>query len=233
MASIKEYLKGSLNPRHFLRTLDYKIRFAAENPDYFYPSGIWLFCGPQGSGKSLSAVQCLKKLANEYPKAVVASNMPIYGLDRPVIPFETYEDLTKIKNGIEGVIILIDEFQVWYNCLESKDIPVEEVAAFCQMRKDRRVIIGTSQVYKRVAIQIREQLQYVIDCNCLFSVLQFNRVLDPQSGTEEGGHLDCDQIGTAIWWHDPDFYRSYETLNKIERPQERKKISSKKGVKGA
>ena len=66
MASITEYIKGSLNPRHFLRTLDYKIRFAAENPDYFYPAGIWLFCGPQGSGKSLSAVQCLKKLAAEY-----------------------------------------------------------------------------------------------------------------------------------------------------------------------
>lgn len=228
MSAIKDYVSGSINPKHLIDTIDYKIRFAADNPDYFYPAGIWMFCGPQGSGKTLSAVQCLKKVAADYPKAIIASNMPLYNLDRPYIPFETYDQLISIKNGIEGVIILIDEFQVWYNCLESKDIPIEEVAAFCQMRKDRRVIIGTSQVYKRVAIQIREQLQYLIDCHNLFTVAQLNYLLDPQSGTEENGHLDCDKLATKFFFHSPDMYRAYETLNKIERPE--RKALEQKGV---
>ena len=226
--SIKEYTRGSWNPKHLIQTIDYKIRFAMDNPDYFYPAGIWLFCGPQGSGKSLSAVQCLKKVAADYPKAVIASNMPLFGLDRPYIPFETYEQLIEIKNGIEGVIILIDEFQVWYNCLESKEIPVSEVAAFCQMRKDRRVIIGTSQVYKRVAIQIREQLQYVIDCHNILSVAQLNYLLDPQTGTEQDGNLECDKIATRFFFHSPSMYKSYETLNKIERPERKQLKEGKK-----
>lgn len=228
MSAIKDYVSGSINPKHLIDTIDYKIRFAADNPDYFYPAGIWMFCGPQGSGKTLSAVQCLKKVAADYPKAIIASNMPLFNLDRPYIPFETYDQLISIKNGIEGVIILIDEFQVWYNCLESKEIPIEEVAAFCQMRKDRRVIIGTSQVYKRVAIQIREQLQYLIDCHNLFTVAQLNYLLDPQSGTEENGHLDCDKLATRFFFHSPDMYRAYETLNKIERPE--RKALEQKGV---
>lgn len=61
MNEIKEFSKGSLNPVHVLQTVKYNLLFSRDNPDYFYPAGIWVFCGPQGSGKTLSAVQLLKK----------------------------------------------------------------------------------------------------------------------------------------------------------------------------
>ena len=80
MNEVREFLKGSLNPKNVVDTIKHNILFARNNPDYFYPSGIWVFCGPQGSGKTLSAVQCLKRMCKEYPKAVVCSNLDIKAL---------------------------------------------------------------------------------------------------------------------------------------------------------
>ena len=228
MSEIKDFTSGSMNPGNLVRTLRYKIQFAQDNPDYFYPAGIWVFCGPQGSGKTLSMVQTLKKMLKAYPKAMVVSNIPIAGIDRPVIPFEDYSQLLELTNGIEGIIFVLDEIHVLWNSLESKEIPITEMATFCQMRKDRRVILGTSQVYSRIAKPIREQLQYVIDCHNFFQVLQVNDILDPANSIEKDGTLAADKIATKVWFHSPDLYGSYDTLFKIKKAN-RKELP--KGVK--
>ena len=151
MSDVMQYTKGSKNPKHIFNTLKYKLLFARDNPDYFYPSGIWVFCGAQGSGKTLSAVKCLKEILKEYPKAKVCSNLELKGIDQEIIPFTDYSQLSELSNGVNGIIFLLDEIHVLWNSLESKDISISEMACFCQMRKDRRVIIGTSQVYGRIA----------------------------------------------------------------------------------
>lgn len=227
MSDVQEYTKGSKSIANVFRTLEYKLLFARNNPDYFYPAGIWVFCGPQGSGKTLSAVQCLKKMKEEYPKALVVSNLDIKGVD--YIPFTDYEQLTTLSNGIEGIIFLLDEIHVLWNSLESKDIPISEMACFCQMRKDRRVIIGTSQVYGRIAKPIREQLQYVIDCSNIFNILQTNTILDPSDCTEENGRLNATILGHSYWFHTPELYNSYDTLFKIKKAE--RKETKKRGVK--
>ena len=228
MSDIKEFLKGSLNPKHVFATMRHNILFARNNPDYFYPAGIWVFCGPQGSGKTLSAVQCLQKMCKEYPKAIVCTNLDIKGIDNEIIPFEDYEQLKTLDNGIKGIIFFLDELHILWNSLESKDIPITEMACFCQMRKNRRVIIGTSQVYSRIAKPIREQLQYAIDCKNYFGILQVNNVLDPSESIEKNGTLEAKHITTKFWFHRPELYNSYDTLFKIEKA---KREETKKGNK--
>lgn len=214
---IVEFTRGKKSIINLFKTIVYKIRFARNNPDYFYPAGIWVFTGKQGSGKTLSAVKCLKSILKEYPKALVCSNLEIKGLDRDIIPFTDYKQLSELSNGIEGVIFLLDEIHVLWNSLESKDIPISEMACFCQMRKDRRVIIGTSQVYGRIAKPIREQLQYIIDCSNLFNLIQINTVLDPSDTIEKDGHVGCKKLKTQIWVHTSSDYESYDTLFKIKK----------------
>ena len=223
---IVQYTKGSMNPKNLYNTLKYKINFAANNPEYFYPSGIWVFCGRQGSGKTLSAVKALKLILKDYPEALICSNLDIKGLDREIIPFTDYGQLSSLSNGIKGVIFLLDEIHVLWNSLESKNIPIGEMACFCQMRKDRRVIIGTSQVYGRIAKPIREQLQYIIDCKNLFSVFQINSILDPSDCIEKNGHVGMKKIKTRMWFHSPKDYESYDTLFKITKAE-------RKALKGA
>lgn len=223
MKDVKEFTNGSKNPINAIKTIKHNVLFARNNPDYFYPSGIWVFCGPQGSGKTLSAVKCLKTMLDKYPHAMVVSNIDIKGVN--YIPFENYEQLTTLSNGIKGIIFLLDEIHVLWNSLESKDIPISEMACFCQMRKDRRVIIGTSQVYSRVAKPIREQLQYIIDCHNYFGLIQHNMILDPTNAIEKNGHIESEVLGHNYWLHSPDLYNSYDTLfkiNKAERKEEKK-----------
>lgn len=223
MSEIKEFLSGSLNPKNLFSTIKHNILFARNNPDYFYPAGIWVFCGPQGSGKTLSAVQCLQKMCKHYPKAKVCTNLDIKGIDNEIIPFTDYEQLSTLNNGIEGIIFFLDELHILWNSLESKDIPISEMACFCQMRKNRRVIIGTSQVYSRIAKPIREQLQYAIDCKNFFGVLQVNKLLDPSESIERNGNIEAKQVGIKIWFHKPELYSSYDTLFKIEKAKREKK----------
>lgn len=226
--SDKSYFSGSKNPVNFCKSLAFDFCFYRDNPYYFEPAGIWVFCGAQGSGKTLSAVKCLKKLLKEYPGATVCSNLDIKGLDVPIIPFTDYEQLEAVSNGIYGVIFLIDEIHVLWNSLESKNVPISEMAIFSQMRKDRRVIIGTSQVYSRIAKPIREQLKYVIKCRNIMKYLQINQVIDPNADGytgENNGELEGELIQTSWFFHSPEDYKAYDTLNKIER------FKRKKGVK--
>lgn len=227
MSEIKEFLEGSLNPVNALKTIRHNVLFARDNPDYFYPAGIWVFCGPQGSGKTLSAVQCLQKMCAKYPKAIVCTNLEVRGIENKIIPFTDYSQLSELDNGIEGIIFLLDEIHVLWNSLESKDIPISEMACFCQMRKSRRVIIGTSQVYSRIAKPIREQLQYAITCTNFFGLLQVNTVLDPSEGIERNGVVEAKRVTTKLWFHNPELYNSYDTLFKIEKAKREKKKGAK------
>lgn len=231
MSDVLNFTKGSKNPKHLIDSLVYKARFARDNPDYFYPSGIWVFCGPQGAGKTLSAVKCLREMVKAYPKVMVCSNLKIKGLSVPVIPFTDYSQLSELSNGVNGIIFLLDEIHVLWNSLESKDIPITEMACFCQMRKDRRVILGTSQVYSRIAKPIREQLQYVVDCHNFANLIQYNKILDPAECVEKNGHLDAVCLRTQVWLHSPELYDSYDTLFKIVKADRTAKTPKRKGVK--
>ena len=126
-----EYFKGSKNPKYFAKSLVHDLRFYQDNPFYFHPAGIWCFTGPQGSGKSLSATKCAKRLIRDYPGAILVSNIALRNIDFPVIPFTDYSQIVTMDNGIYGIIFLIDELHILWNSLESKKIPFEEMAAFC------------------------------------------------------------------------------------------------------
>lgn len=218
MSQVRNYTGGTLNPVQGAGALVYTLKYLMKNPLYFRPDGIWVFCGPQGSGKTISAVQCVRELARDYPAARVISNID-FEIGDGALPesFERYEQLSEEDNGIYGLIFLLDEIHVLWNSLESKRIPISEMAALCQMRKSRRIIIGTSQVYGRIAKPIREQLKYVIQCHNYLHVLQHNVVCDPAESVERNGHITPNVIAERWWFHTPELYESYETLDKVRR----------------
>lgn len=228
--SDRRYFEGSKNPLNIFKSAAFDLKFIRNNPYFFDPVGIWIFCGSQGSGKTLSAVKCVKALLKAYPGAKLCSNLNIKGIDTPIIPFTDYEQLIELHNDIYGMIFLVDEIHLLWNSLESRNISIEEIAQFCQMRKERRIIIGTSQVYSRIAKPIREQLKYVIMCRSFLKYIQLNKIVDPQAEGytgEHDGELDGQIIGTELWFHHPSDYLAYDTYNKIVR-FDRKKEGKKK-----
>ena len=104
-------MTGSLNPKRVFELFSYKIAYAKEHPEELRTTGIRIFCGSQGSGKTLSAVQYVRKLLVQYPKCILVTNTDIAGIPENVHVYEYdgIDCLKNINNGEYGVVYFIDE----------------------------------------------------------------------------------------------------------------------------
>lgn len=171
-----ECMMGSHNFLDIFRTKKYVRNFYKEHPDYLKPEGIIIFSGFQGQGKTLSSVDYVRNLTWLYPKAILCTNTTIEGLNplTEVVEYQGIESLIDINNGYNGVIYYIDEIELEFNCLESKDIPAKVIREFAQARKQRKHIVGTSQFFTRVAKPLREQTKFVVVTRKILGFIQYN-----------------------------------------------------------
>ena len=215
-------LDGSKNPLNIFKTIKYKKQFKKEHPSYFDPDGLLVFCGPQGSGKTLSAVNYCRDLTWVYPKLKFVTNVEVKGLNPvvEVIEYKGIESITSIENGYDGVLFLIDEIHLEFNSLESKNIPIEVMVEVSQQRKQRKHIVGTSQQFLRLAKPLREQIKNLVLCRNLFGLIQYNRLIDGDSIFEKNGHIQMDVKKKSLWFHTPNLYSSYDTYAKMRRYRE-------------
>lgn len=219
MSVTTQYLEGSKNPFNMFGVLKHDCDFRRAHPEYFDPEGLLIFCGEQGSGKTLSAVQYVKKLCEAYPLAILCTNVAIEGLPEStrVIEYDGLDCLKSLENGYAGVIYLIDEIHLEFNSLESKNIDIEVMIEVSQQRKQRKHIVGTTQVYGRLAKPFREQIRNVVLCSNFFKVFQFNRLIDGSKSHEENGKLITDTCRSFLWVHSPALYDCYDTYAKMKR----------------
>lgn len=189
------------------------------NPDELEESntGIHIFCGPQGSGKSLSMIHYGKEIIQDHPKAIVVTNIDLqFPVENTVIKYTGFQDF-KIENGIYGVIYLLDEIHLILNSLESKGVPLSVIVELSQQRKQRKLIMGTSQVYSRMAKPLREQVKSCIICKNYFGCFQFNYLINAFE-TEEGsdGKLKYSKLKTSFFFHRKEDYTNYDTYKKMD-----------------
>ena len=267
-------LEGSLNPKNIIDVLVHRRKFFKENPDFFYPEGLLVFCGSQGSGKTLSAVHYSQRCLIEYEKAVFCTNFVVkdfpincyyddYSFEdegilkhcveyytlvsnqlvrkvisyykngeqvfdiqnyevigfngRIVIEYDGIDCIKGLENGEYGVFYLIDEIHLEFNSLESKNVPIEVMIEVSQQRKQRKHIVGTCQVYMRMAKPLREQIKNVVICKRILNLIQFNRLVDGETACEVDGHLKFDTSKIVFWFHSLVLYNSYDTYAKMRR----------------
>lgn len=212
-------LDGSKNPFNILSIKKYKKSFYKENPTYFRPDGLLMFCGAQGTGKTLSAVNYVRELSWLYPKCIICTNVEIKGLNPlcKVVEYDGLNCLTSIENGYQGVIYLIDEIHLEFNSLESKNIPIEVMIEVSQQRKQRKHIVGTSQQFMRLAKPLREQVKNLVLCRNIFGCIQYNLLVDGATIREQDGKIHMEIKKKSFWFHSPDLYDSYDTYKKMRR----------------
>lgn len=80
-----------------------KYKFALEHPYYFYPDGLTIFTGAQGTGKTLSAVNYAYNVISKYPRCKIVTNIALR--DYPIITFSEwkYQNTEYIKK-LRGVL---------------------------------------------------------------------------------------------------------------------------------
>lgn len=222
----KRFLSGSLNPKKVIEKIQYDIKFAEEHPDFFHPDGFICFCGGQGAGKTLSAVQYIHKLVLQYPKVKIVTNCFLHFPDweGEIVKYTGYEQMQNMDNGYEGIILFLDEIQAEFNSLESKKIDPSWFTVICQQRKRRLHVVGTAQVFERIAKAWREQFTACIVCRGWFDMVQYNRVIciDDVEEDESGNVASTKTTDTYFWLRDPALYEYYDTWERVERKESMK-----------
>lgn len=250
-------LRNSLEPDGLIEVLKYKWKEKREHPTFFRTFGTCVFCGAQGEGKTLSAVQYILKMCKKYPRAILVTNVAIK--DRPfnaelvqnektgeyyiksltngryintdtILVRSMYDDyepvtieytgldmLKYVNNNEYGVIFFIDEIHLELNSLESKNVDIEVMVEISQQRKQRKHIVGTSQIFMRMAKPLREQIHDIIICRCFFGLLQFNKWIKGDTAVEKNGKLEAEVKGRFLWFHRPEYYGQYDTYVKMRR----------------
>lgn len=199
-----------------LMALDRELQVKKGNE--FGYAGIWLFTGAQGSGKTLLLMHTLRQMMMEFPEAIVVSNISIYGV--PSYVYKGIEDFDKYNNGAKGTIFVIDEIHTLFSSLQSANMPESTLTVWSQNRKNRRVILGTSQRFTRVAKGIREQTTYNYECTRpIFNRLYSYRIKEGDQYDDSGKYIGEE---TQRYWYIPkvSVMRMYNTLEVVTKPTE-------------
>lgn len=193
-----------------------------KDKEMFRATGVTIYCGWQGSGKTLSAVKHVNNLLLKYPKCKLVTNLNIDNkyLKNEIIKFSDHNQLhdllVNINNGKYGVIYLIDEIHTYFNALESKDIPPYIFTEISQQRKQRKAIIGTSQLFLRMAKPFREQANYMIMCQTYLNLFTYNKVYDAHTlTTDYAGNLLGRPVKRGFFFHSQKLRDMYDTYQKV------------------
>lgn len=183
-----------------------------KDPEFFKYQGLIIFEGRQGNGKTISMIEYARRMQKEYPKAKCLSNLNYKYQDYEL---NHWSRLIDLKNGKQGIIAILDETQNWFSSNQSKDFPPEMLQVITQNRKNRRVILGTSQNFYLLAKAIRSQATEVRRCTtllgCLTIVRRFEPILD-----SEGNVQEFKKRGMYFFVHDKELRDSYDTYHVIE-----------------
>ena len=138
------------------------------DPEFFRYQGLIIFEGRQGSGKTMSMVEFINRMQEEYPLAKTITNFGLSSQDKAL---KDWKMLIDFKNDKQGVIVGMDELQNWFSSNDSRNFPPEMLGIITQNRKNRRIILGTSQNFYLLAKAIRSQATEVRRCTTLFRLL--------------------------------------------------------------
>lgn len=143
----KRFKKGQHNivkKEGFLKRIfvDFPHQFVEDlfdrDPEFFRYQGLIIFEGRQGMGKTISMVEYIMRMQEEYPLARTITNLAYVNEDDQL---KHWKMLMNYKNGIKGVIVSMDELQNWFSCNDSKNFPPEMLSVITQNRKNRRIIL--------------------------------------------------------------------------------------------
>ncbi len=193
-------------PRQYVEDL-YNMK-----PDFFRPQGLVVFTGRQGSGKTSAAMQYAIELLDTYPKAKCLSNTKFKYQNEQL---NHWKQLINYKNAHKGVVVIMDELQNWFGSNQSRNFPPEMLGVITQNRKNRRIILGTSQNFYLLAKAIRSQCTEIRECTTLAGVMTIVIKREPIL-KEDGDVKELKFRGMYFFVHSPRLRNSYDTYAVVD-----------------
>ena len=188
----------------------YVLDIAQRDPDYFDPRGIHIFCGEQGSGKTIASVEMILRIQQQYPLCKTITNFALATEDDELSRWQQLLDYT---NGHQGVVVGIDEIQNWFQSGLNK-LPEGMLEVATQNRKNNRILVCTAQVFTRVNKGLREQVSMVYEphtfLGCFTIVIKYKPKFD-----SEGNVLERKYRGMYAFTHTDEMREAYDTYKVI------------------
>jgi hypothetical protein len=127
--------------------------------------------------------------------------------------------LTLINNDRKGVCYLIDEMHIYFNSVAeggSKNVPMYVFTEISQQRKQRKCIIGTSQIFTRLSKPFREQCDNVILCRTFLGVFTMQSAWDGMSLEQDfQGNITGNRTKRGFFYHTKYIRTAYDTYQKV------------------
>lgn len=188
----------------------YILDIYQREPGFFTPRGIHMFCGEQGCGKTIAAVEMMTRLQRQFPESKMITN---FGVTTENDELTKWQQLLEYTNGHKGVIVGIDEIQNWFMSGLNK-LPEGMLEVATQNRKNNRILCCTAQVFTRVNKGLREQVTMVYNphtfLGCFTVVIKRKPVFD-----SEGNVLVMKYRGMYCFTHTDELRSSYDTYKVI------------------
>ena len=188
----------------------YVMDLYEREPGFFRPKGIHIFCGEQGCGKTIAALEMMLRLQKQYPLSKMITNFGVTSEDDEL---KEWQQLLTYTNGHKGVIVGIDEIQNWFMSGLNK-LPEGMLEVATQNRKNNRILCCTAQVFTRVNKGLREQVTMVYNphtfLGCFTVVVKRKPVFD-----SEGNVIDMKYRGMYCFTHTEELRSAYDTYKVI------------------
>lgn len=202
----------------FIRWMVLDLCYQEKCKNDFTESGVTLYCGRQGRGKTVSMIHYANWIHERYPECIIVSNFSYKYAD---MKMKSWHDFMDIRNGKEGVLFLIDEIHSEFSSAAWKDFPENLLTEISQQRKQRIKIAATAQIYTRVVKQIREQTDTVVQCSTIQNRWTFNKEYDAKDyelySESVSQKTKLRPIRRVSFVQSDALRRCYDTYEKIER----------------
>lgn len=204
--------------------------------DYLRLFGIWAFTGYYGEGKTMGCLQFAKYMQRTYPhrNIKIYSNINIVGQSwvKPKVINEEglvidpgqkcVKHWEEILNLPKNSIFIYDESQSDWSCnLGTNAFPDDLLRRITQVRKKQFAMFMTSPKYNRMNINIRESVNFVIECKNIFQLdrwfnYNFYRSEDYEDYKESKLKLRMNRYLNMSFVVQNRDYRQYDTVQEVE-----------------
>ena len=186
----------------------------AMDPSDFYPKDgrIVAVCGRQGAGKTIALTYLLNRYKAEWPLLKTATNYEYKYQDYEI---DHWRDMVDIENGKRGVMIALDEGQLWFNSRDYKNLDINFLSDLCFQRKQSKMLLISSQSFHFLDKSIRCQVQEIHQCHTIGRAFTIVVVKEPEM-TYDGDVEKLKFKRIYCFNHDEHLRKSYDTYKRIQ-----------------
>lgn len=186
----------------------------AMDPSDFYPKDgrIIAFCGRQGQGKTIAMTYLFNRYKAEWPMLKTATNYEYKYQDYEI---NHWKDMVDIENGKQGVMIGLDEGQLWFNSRDYRNLDVNFLSDLCFQRKQSKMLLISSQSFHFLDKSIRCQVQEIHQCYTFGRAFTVVIVKIPEM-TYDGDVEKLKWKRMYCFNHDEYLRKSYDTYKRIQ-----------------